>query len=403
LIKIYGTYYIRLTPLDSNNNTLGLGGNTIKIAPEKPLPAFTTNSEDILRSDYEVTEVYYTQPHEPEYQFSDCQIVTGYNENTDSPFWTNEMKQNFKIAYPIGKSICPEPEKEDSWYIKAINTTVNVAETIANTSSKAYNDTKTYVKGNIASALCGSNEACKTGVEFGFDAAMMYAGIPPSLPNFQEMNELAKGQIIETLAQQAAIQVGVSCDENCVALIEAGYDEMASKSTSQNIGSGEFIYYKPDPRGQYRLPYVQFEVTRVRNTYQNEPKITSLSVTPRINKIFSGKTNNQAWSKEIASNLIYQQIDLPVPYLQNIGDKITLLAVLTPKYSYVRKSCEDGRIESIAVAQQMCKGWNTIETNLKPQTSSGYINMYQDSKISFEMNSKISIRDGVKNQFVHHN
>ncbi len=401
--KNYGTYYVRLTPLDANNKAIGLGGNTIKIVPEKPIPTFTTNSDDILRSDYEITAIYYTQTHDPEYQFADCQIITGYNENSNSPFWTNEMKENFKNAFPIGKYVCPEPKKEDSWYEKAINTTINVTETIANSSAYAYNETKSYVKGTIANTICGNNEACKTGVEFGFDAAMMYAGIPPSLPNFEEMSKLAKGEIIETLAQQAALQSGVNCDANCVALIEAGYDEMVSKSSNQNLGNGDFIYYKPDPRGQYRLPYVQFEVSRVRNSYQSEPKITSLSVTPKIRKTFTGTKNNQFWSKEISSNLIYQQIDLPVPYLQNIGDKITLLAVLNPKYSYVRKSCEDNIIESIAVSQQVCKGWNTIETNVKPQTSSGYINMYENSKINFEMNSKIKLRDGVNNQFIHHN
>lgn len=390
-----GIYYVRLTPIDSNDKAIGIGGNTIRICPEKPFEQPVATNQEVLGSDYEITAIYYTQPHLAETSFSDCQIVTGYNESISDAFWTPEIKQNFKTAFPIGRILCPEKEKEDSWYNKALSSVENVTKTIINSAASAYNETKSYVKGKIATTICGDNTDCQKGVETGFDVAMAYAGIPPSIPNFDEMSKLAKGQIIQTLAQQAAQQAGYTCDENCVALLEAGYDEIVDQNSNHNTGSGNYLNYKPDPRGQYRLPYVQFEITRVRNTYQGNPLFVNLFVQPKVSKTFSEKT--------ISSNLIYQQIQLPIPYLQKVGDKVTMVAVLKPQYSYLKTSCSDKKIIDIVPTQQICAGFNVIETINTPQSSSGYYSMFDNSTIKFEMNSKINVKNGISSQFNHHN
>jgi hypothetical protein len=414
----YGNYYVRITPLDASGKKMGNAGNTIKVVPDFitwPPPPVPT-SEDSLQSDYEITSVKYTPMHYPEKQFADCKVVTGYNEEMYGPtgsLWNKQMIESFKQAFPIGTIICPSPPSEPSWYEKAFNSVVDAATIAVNGASKVYNETKSYLKNKFSEYMCNYdpvvsankklleqtgvnkqaiNDGCNTATGIAFEAAMTYAGMPPSIPNYDEMCRMAKGQIIDLLIQKAAEQTGMPCDEACRQLIMEGYDKMVTESAAKNIEHGGFFNYKPDPRGQYRLPYVEIEVTRKRQTQKGGNIITSLYFTPGVEKTFNlTDTKGQAYSKTIKSYDLYESIKLPVPYLQNVGDKIKLVAVLTPKFAYANFDCSNGRLNSIDTHQHFCPGINMVETGEDPKNSSGYSMMVEKATIHINPAGKIKL------------
>ncbi len=430
-LKNYGTYYVRLVPLDANGGAIGMGGNMIKIVPEYlnfPKPPIPT-SEDSLQSDYEITSVNYTQMHEPEYQFSNCTVVMSYNESTQTgPLgnnWEKDMINTFKTAFPIGKIICPSPPKSPSWYESAFNSVTDAAALVVNGASKVYNETRDYVKTKFSEYLCNydpvissnkklleetgmSKQQVQSGCEFAsgvvFETAMTYAGMPPSLPNFDEMCQLAKGQVVQMLIQKAVEQTGMPCDENCAALIEKELSKKIEESAKKNMVNGGFFNYKPDPRGQYRSPYVEIEITRKRNSQKGGKIFTNLFFTPGVEKTFSlNDKNGKPYTTNISSNEVYEKIQLLVPYLKNVGDKIKLVAVLTPKFAFVNKHCTDGRIISIDPKQHLCLGFNTIETpGEDPKNSSGYSMMVEKAAININPSGKIKLSAGVNTKFIHH-
>lgn len=415
----YGNYYVRITPLDAAGKAIAKPGNAIKIVPDIikwPPPPIPT-SEDSLQSDYEITSVKYTSMHYPEQQYANCIVVTEYNDNFNvgptGSSWDKQIKDAFKQAFPVGMIICPSPPSEPSWYEKAFNSVTDAVKIAVNGASKVYSETKNYLKTKFSEYMCNYDpvvstnkklleqtgadkktidDGCNTATGVAFEAAMTYAGMPPSIPNYDEMCRMAKGQIVDLLIQKASEQTGMPCDETCRQLIMDGYDKMVAESAAKNIQNGGFFNYKPDPRGQYRLPYVEIEITRKRQTQKGASIISSLYFTPGVEKTFNlADTKGQPYSKTINSYDLYEKIQLPVPYLKNAGDKIKLVAVLTPKFAYANFGCADGRLNNIDTRQHFCAGINMIETGEDPKNSSGYSMMVENAMININPAGKIKL------------
>lgn len=429
-LAAFGVYYVRVIPVDATGKAVDKPGNSIKIAPSiikfPDAPAPTT--EDSLASDYVITGVKYTQMHYPELQYAQCMVITGYNENYNSgPLgntWTSEMIGSFKLAFPPGTIICPSPPQKKSWYEKAFNSVADAAKIAINGASKVYSETKGFLKNKFSEYLCnydpvvssnkkllektGANkktidDGCNTAAGVVFETAMTYAGMPPAIPNYEEMCRMAKGQVIDLMIQKASEETGMPCDESCKELIKQGYDKMVEESAAKNIHQGGFFNYKPDPRGQYRLPYVEIEITRKGNTQKNNNVVISLQFTPGVTKTFSLTDKKyQPYTKTISTFDLYESIRIPVPYLKNPGDKIKLVAVLTPRFAYALYTCSDGRLENIDTRQRLCGGINTIETGEDPKNSSGYSMMVDNATISINPSGKIKLAPGVNTSFPHH-
>ncbi len=437
-LKTYGTYYVRLLVLDGRGSVISKAVNTIKIVPDYinfPPPPVPT-SEDSLASDYEITAVNYIQMHYPEAAFVNCIVVTGYpepekkDEQPDyfSPMgikWKQEEVQTFKNTLPIGTIICPSPPKEKSWYEKVFNSAIDAAAWGVNGASKLYSETKDYLKSKFSEYMCNYDpvtsankklieqtgldkkkidEGCNVSTGVAFEIAMSYAGMPPSIPNFDEMCKLAEGQIVQTLIQKAAEQTGMPCDEICVELIAKGFEKMVEESSKKNMQNGGFFTYKPDPRGQYRMPYVEIEITRKRNTQKGGQLFTNLYFTPSVQKIYSqSDAYGQPYTTNINTSDVYEKIQLPVPYLHQVGDKIKLIAVLTPKFAFIHTTCSDNKIIGVVPKQQVCAGWNVMEQpGEDPNNSSGYKFMVKDATISINPAGKIKLANNVNTKFPHH-
>jgi hypothetical protein len=437
-LKTYGTYYVRLLALDSRGAVISKAVNSIKIVPDYinfPPPPIPT-SEDSLQSDYEITSVKYIQMHYPEAAFTNCIVVTGYpepvvkQEQLDyfGPMgikWKQEDVNIFKTTLPVGTIICPSPPKEKSWYEKVFNSVTDAAAWTVNGASKVYTETKDYLKSKFSEYMCNYDPAvstnkkllqqsgldkkqiddgCNTATGVAFEMAMSYAGMPPSIPNFDEMCKLAKGQIVQMLIQKAVEQTGMPCDETCVELVAKELDKMIEESSKKNTQNGGFFNYKPDPRGQYRMPYVEIEITRKRKTQKGGPLFTNLYFTPYVEKTFSSTDiNGKPYTSTITTGDVYEKIQLPVPYLKEVEDKIKLIAILTPKTAFVVTTCSDKKVIGISPKQLLCLGWNTIEQpGDDPKNSSGYSMMVEKATIAINPAGKIKLANGVNTKFPHH-
>lgn len=430
-VIVPGVYYVRLTPLNANGQPVSKPGNTIKIVPDYisfPIPPAPT-SEDSLQSDYEITAVKYTSMHYPEQQYTQCMIITGYNDGYKvGPMgntWNDQLLNSFKQALPIGTRVCPAPPKQKSWYEEAFDDVTNAAAIAVNGASKLYTETKDYLKNKFSEYMCNYDpvvstnkkmleqtglskqkidEGCNTATGVAFELAMTYAGMPPSIPNYDEMCRMARGQLVEILVQTAVEKTGMPCDEFCRKQIEEGLNKMIEESAKKNIQNGGFFNYKPDPAGQYRAPYVEIEITRKRITQKGSALFTKLNFTPIVDKTVSQKDiKGIPYSVNISSANLYENIQLPVPYLKNVGDKIKLVAVLTPKMAYVVTGCSDKRITGIDTRQHLCLGWNTIEQNGDDaKSSSGYSLMLENAVINVNPAGKIKLAPGVNTKFAHH-
>ena len=104
--------------------------------------------------------------------------------------------------------------------------------------SKAYEGVKKAAVKAVASAinalpgnLC--NPSCETGLMAGLNAGLVALGVPPSLPNMDELTN----QGMNYLVQVAATQAGIDCDAACQDAIRSGIKQMARQVQAQTVAS----------------------------------------------------------------------------------------------------------------------------------------------------------------------
>ena len=187
------------------------------------------------------------------------------------------------LKYKEGQKLCPPEPKKKTWYEAAIDIALGVIDW----ASAAYSDLKdtlvSIVSQFVPDALCG-----KTCLGTLLDAGLMALGIPPSIPNFDQlMNEG-----LDYLASQAVSQLGVpqevydSIDPGlagtalqiAISQAEEAWKAEAEEQIKQGLKEGleaaqyalsesvsfvpDGVPIKPDPLGDYQPPTLLLKVTR---------------------------------------------------------------------------------------------------------------------------------------------
>lgn len=294
------TYYVRIIPM-ANGQAAGKPSNTVKMIhdpngqikitiPVVPIPTGIY---------YDVKILNFTGVHVPEAGYEYCIVVV---ENTS----TNLVWSNLKP----GDVLCPEKDQGgNKGFLEALG---DFVESAFNFIADAYNKLSDWavelveqlnplcIQAKMASNAIKVGEeevkdACHYIAVVAVTAAKTYVGLPPSLPNFDQLKEMGKENLVEMAAQELESN-GVPCPEACKDVIRKGIDasiEHVEKSMSNSSCTSEVqengykklclpaeVITKPDPRGQPAPAVLQAQVTRRPNTNgPNFPEPVSCSVT----------------------------------------------------------------------------------------------------------------------------
>lgn len=279
------TYYVRIIPVN-NGQPAGKPSNTvimkydpsgvIKISiPVVPIPDKTY---------YDVKILNFTGVHVPDKSYIYCVEIVENNIKPPSPW----------AGFPPGSVLCPKSFKGgDGDFLSDLSDAVEDA---VNFISGLYNKLSDWatelvdqlnplcIQAKLASEVVGVGQkevkdGCHLLAKLVVTAAKTYVGLPPSLPNFDQLTELGKENLVELAAEEMEAQ-GVPCSQECKDVIRKGLDyslDQVKKSMSNSSCIGEQeahengieplclpsgIITKPDPRGQPAPAMVEVQVTR---------------------------------------------------------------------------------------------------------------------------------------------
>ncbi len=236
-------------------------------APGCPTPTPTIKIE----SPYLIEIISYKTFNPPDNGHSGCYLVTKQTTIT-YPF-------DQKITYNVGDKFCQPKPEEKSWLEKAWSYATGALNWI----SQAYSDLKAEVVNLVAKFVPG--ELCgKQCLGTILDGALASMGIPPSIPNFDQL----VNQGMDYLAQQAAMQVGIPEEVTKAAngslltgialeeakaqwqkTVEAKFKEglqagllEAQKALSESVSYvPNGVPVKPDPDGEYQMPMLTLRIS----------------------------------------------------------------------------------------------------------------------------------------------
>lgn len=305
-------YYFRVLPL-VNGQLVCQPSNTVSLrieqAAEVVLPGVTSlpaaPKPPVL---YDIQIQEFTPVHFPNYDYQYCVVVKenpyfdpndpnnlNFSSQPGAPLSVDAVLDQTWGSLAPGTILCPKPYeyKEPSFFEQALNvvkTVVNTVAMIYNTLVNALIDLVAKLNPICLTAKAAANaadagtssieEACHAAAEIAVKAALSYVGLPPSLPNYDELVEVGKGQAVELVAEQFAEQTGVPCIDACKDLIRKGLDEAItavqdSFSNSACMGTEDAhrlgfeplclppqIKTGPHPESQLNPAFITLQVTR---------------------------------------------------------------------------------------------------------------------------------------------
>jgi len=422
-------YFIRITALDANKNILGNVSNEVTLIQSwATIPQAKANNAPSIYSDYTITAVKYVPVHFANPSYYGCTVVTGYNESmfkktppgfTDAEY--QQLIQQFLQSYPVGKKICPDPPEDKPWYKKAFKGVTGFVTKAVDGAANFYNDTKNYVKGKFADAFCsdnvvknlaagsaasGANQTpnglCQKVAGYAFDGAMAAAGIPPSLPNTDDLTKMAEGQVIDLACDKMERESGVPVPEELRNQMKKEFQQQVQSSSNSRMVDCGFLRVKPHPEGFFQTAYLEIEVTRTGNNFKNKA-IAGIGIENKCERsdIFCENCNPyDKENKKLRFNL-FERTFTEVPFLKNAGDKIKLIVVLKPQESWIHKNSSTGKIKWIEKAYPLNEWITPVEPTYEGAASSAGFNMLcNKSAITFNFGG-MKIADGVTTTFYH--
>ncbi len=309
------TYYVRVIPMN-NGQAAGSPSNTVKLTydPNGEIKITFPASPPIPQETYYDIEILnFTGVHVPEQIYAYCVVVVENN--------------NLLFSYKPGDVLCPEKFTGGSK-----NDLLGAIEDAVNFISDLYNKISDWVvelvdklnpmciQAKLASSTIKVGEkevkdACHYIAAAVVAAAKTYVGLPPSLPNYDQLVNMGKENLVELAAQELEDN-GVPCPEQCKDVIRKGIEVTAEEikknmSNSSCVGEAEAhangyeplclppgVVTKPDPRGQPAPAIVEVKVTRRPNTTGAnfpEPKSCAVQIkAPAINLSHVG----EIWGSE---------------------------------------------------------------------------------------------------------
>ena len=400
--KLFGDgtrkFYIRLIPLDVNKKPLEKISNEVVLIEKNQKPWIPAAPQNYLANDYTITDVKYVPVHFPEGEFLDCTVITDYNfpapsnppsqssafglkDNDIFALQSDKFNDYFRAAFPIGTTLCPTPPKEKAWYEKAFNGVTGFTKETINGASKFYNDVVSYAQDKFVELNCNSGtlgkvinpasnlqeaagpEVCGAIASTVFKGGMAAVGIPPSLPNVDDLVSMAEGQIVDLACDNLEGYTGVPVPEFVREEIRKEFHDKLVKQSKAGIVNNGFFKVKPHPRGQFQTAYLEIEVTRTGSSYKDRGNV-SFSVNDNTTRTIE---TGQKEKKELSINL-FESTSTQVPFLANVGDKTKVYIILKPQESYVHYDNNTKAISRISTSPQL--GWYNPPT----PTYQGYTN-----------------------------
>lgn len=272
------TYFVRVIPLGVDGKPVAQASPTVGILygqPDAPTPVTLYETPKVDVNVAAVNLLAYEPVRFPvtenQYRF----VVV------EKPAWP------FDGIYHVGQKLYLNPyaKPEKSFWDKvgdAIGAAVNFVVSAVNWASNAYASVKTAVARFVAAAtpLLDESDVMKL-----IDVGLVAVGIPPSLPNFDQLANLGVDYLAATLAEQAGVPPAVAAKG-----MRMMVDQMRSAASSG--GGGVYSFIRLDPDAQYRPAQLTF---LVRNPH-GQPLL------PALLRISDGSG-------------LFEEVQLPIPGL----------------------------------------------------------------------------------------
>jgi hypothetical protein len=136
-------------------------------------------------------------------------------------------------------------------FVDAVGGFVDILTSFVNWVSNAYSSIKNAVVSQVINVIpgCSTDPYCKAAVQAGLNAGLAAVGMPPDLPDFEQLEAMGEGYLVDAIAQQVAAQSNVPFAEDAA---KAALEEFIKKGKEAMQGGNGSSPWIPDDSKQYK-------------------------------------------------------------------------------------------------------------------------------------------------------
>ena len=246
--------YVRVVALDKAGNAADLPSNQVELrfGPSEKAPAFDMNPK------YWPVVTFVSYRPVQGYTF-DWQCWVKASKDITAPDFINVgvdtgTTDKTVVLFHEGqtRNSC---EKEDSNFVDdfvdAVGGFVDLLGSFVDWVSKTYSSIKNAVISKVIDIIpgCSSDPYCKGAVQAGLNAGMAALGMPPDLPDFEQLQAMGEGYLVDAIAQQVASQTNLPFADEAAKAALKEFIEEGKEAMQGGSGSSAWI---PDDSRQYK-------------------------------------------------------------------------------------------------------------------------------------------------------
>jgi hypothetical protein len=248
--------YVRVVPLDKTGHDADLPSNAVELrfGPGESAPPFNVNPQiypQVALISYRPVKGY---AFDWQCWVKATQDIKVADITSVIPGHSSQLlaqKPQTYVLYHKGdtRSTCQHDDSILDDFIDAIGGFIGMLKDFVNWVSNCYDSLKKSVVSAIGNAICNGDGFCESVIQQGLNAGLVALGMPPELPDFDQLEAMGEGYLVDTIAANAAAS-GIPFSEDAAKL---ALQEMIKKGkeASTSGGSGATLWI-PDPGHQYK-------------------------------------------------------------------------------------------------------------------------------------------------------
>ena len=248
-VQVSLSLFVRVVPLDAAGNDADLPSNFVELRfgpAEKPTP-FDPNPKHwpvVSFVSYRPVQAYTWDWQCWVEAATDIKAPVFWDVGVD-PGTKNQNLVLFKKG--TTRNVCNSDDSSivDD-FVDAVGGFIEMMGKVVDWVSKTYAN----LKAEVASTICGDNAACKVAVQAGLNAGLAALGVPPDLPDFDQLQAMGEGYLLDAVAQQVVAKTG--SDLAGTVAKEALQEFIAKGKAAAQGGNGGGGAWIPDDSKQYK-------------------------------------------------------------------------------------------------------------------------------------------------------
>jgi hypothetical protein len=256
-------YYVRVVLFNANGKVVNTPSDPVEVLygeiPPEDSDFYFVNPEDITTPESNLPEMIHPDIKVTRYipiqnQANDAMYHFVVTRDIPNP-WGGNM-------YSVGDKIDMTPHEDDKSWLEKIGDffsgIFSFVKDAVNWVSEAYNSIKAFAVNSVVGIL---GEWSRGPLTMGLEIGLAAMGLPPSIPNFDELTSMGKDYLVKATAEYAGIPPEAAAEAVDIVIEE-------TKKASEG-GGNSAVWLKPDPDYYYRPAYLELRVTNPRNVPTN--------------------------------------------------------------------------------------------------------------------------------------